>query len=245
MAELDHAQHVAATPPEDVGVPAFGYARGGEDLMNLDFHNIPYWGEEEPLVKEYVPTRGKGMRAVKSIAVQDQASTLPFWGTTLRADLSADRAVLVVADVCDEFLGEGRRKLVFDCTSVTHRALSKLNERGVLFATLRRSSKKLREGIASVPEGEWRPVKLSNPKRKHQRLEYHESMEELRGYRGEVRQVVVRGNGHEEPMVLITNDLEVSVRQTLEDYARRWRLENNLSENTTSSPRTGCPATWG
>jgi len=71
----------------------------------------------------------------------------------------------------------------------------------------------------------------------------HESFITLRGYDGELRQVIVRGNGHEKPAFLISNDFEMPLELLVSDYARRWRVENLISEavkffhlNALSSP---------
>ena len=73
--------------------------------------------------------------------------------------------------------------------------------------------------------------------------EVHESTITLRGYDGLVRQVIVRGNGHEKPAFLISNDFAASADFLVGNYARRWRIENGIAEavkffhlNTLSSP---------
>ncbi len=62
-------------------------------------------------------------------------------------------------------------------------------------------------------------------------------------YKGQLRQVIVRGNGREKPAFLITNDFEVPVELLVSNYSRRWRVENVIAEavkffnlNTLSSP---------
>lgn len=52
----------------------------------------------------------------------------------------------------------------------------------------------------------------------------------LRGYDGEIRQVIIRGNGREEPAFLITNDEKKMLEEIVSDYARRWRVENGIAE---------------
>ena len=71
----------------------------------------------------------------------------------------------------------------------------------------------------------------------------HESFIELRDYEGELRQVIVRGNGHEKPAFLISNDFDATVELLVGNYSRRWRVENVISEavkffniNALSSP---------
>jgi len=70
-----------------------------------------------------------------------------------------------------------------------------------------------------------------------------DSLVSLKGYDGPIRQIVVRGNGHEKPAFLISNDLDIAAEQLVGDYARRWRVENVISEavkffnlNALSSP---------
>ncbi len=65
----------------------------------------------------------------------------------------------------------------------------------------------------------------------------------LRDYEGELRQVVVKGNGHEKSAFLITNDFDLPVELLVGNYARRWRVENGIAEavkffhlNALSSP---------
>ncbi len=68
----------------------------------------------------------------------------------------------------------------------------------------------------------------------------HESTIDLPRYDGEVRQLIVRGNGHEKPSFLIRND---RTAEPASHYARRWRIENGIAEavkffslNALSSP---------
>jgi hypothetical protein len=55
--------------------------------------------------------------------------------------------------------------------------------------------------------------------------------------------VIVRGNGHEKPAFLITNDFDTPVELIVGNYSRRWRVENGIAEavkffhlNALSSP---------
>ncbi|MCK4804104.1 MAG: transposase, partial [Spirochaetes bacterium] len=70
-----------------------------------------------------------------------------------------------------------------------------------------------------------------------------ESIIQLRGYNGELRQVIVKGTGREKPSFLITNDFNATTKLVVENYARRWRIENGIAEavkffnlNALSSP---------
>jgi hypothetical protein len=58
----------------------------------------------------------------------------------------------------------------------------------------------------------------------------HESVVEMNKYKGQLRQVIVRGNGREKPAFLISNDFESPVELLVSNYSRRWRVENVIAE---------------
>jgi hypothetical protein len=98
----------------------------------------------------------------------------------------------------------------------------------VKFITLRRRGKKLLEDTDRLSP--WVRITIPHEKRKYPNPEVHESSVPLKGYEGTVRQVIVRGNGHENPAYLVSNDFDAPVETILGTYARRWRVENAISE---------------
>ena len=52
----------------------------------------------------------------------------------------------------------------------------------------------------------------------------------LSTYPGTLRQLAVAGLGHDEPTILITNDLTSPTRKVIESYARRMNIEQRLAE---------------
>ena len=56
---------------------------------------------------------------------------------------------------------------------------------------------------------------------------------QVRDYQGQLRQVIVRGNGHQKPAFLISNDFDAPLELLVGNYARRWRVENVISEAVT------------
>ncbi len=108
------------------------------------------------------------------------------------------------------------------------------------FITLRRRGERLIQNTEGL---EFKRIHIPHEKRKYPNPEVHDSTVELRGYEGELRQVIVRGNGREKPTFLITNDHETPVDLLVGTYARRWRVENGIAEavkffhlNALSSP---------
>jgi hypothetical protein len=45
-------------------------------------------------------------------------------------------------------------------------------------------------------------------------------MKQLREYQGELRQLIVRGNGHEKPAFLISNDFDTTVELLVGQHRR-------------------------
>jgi hypothetical protein len=99
---------------------------------------------------------------------------------------------------------------------------------GIRFITLRRRGKKLIDNIDNL--GPWQRVNIPHAKRKYPKPLVYESMVEMKNYSGQLRQVIIRGNGREKPTFLISNDLETPVEILVGNYSRRWRVENVISE---------------
>jgi len=56
----------------------------------------------------------------------------------------------------------------------------------------------------------------------------------LTKYPGTLRQLAVAGLGHDEPTILITNDLTSPAKKIIERYARRMNIEQRLAESIRS-----------
>lgn len=210
-------------------------------IVNLDFHTIPHFGDESVLQEHWAGARNKRMKGALTLIGQDAASKLILYTA---ADIQRDEA----DDQVLEFLSFWKKAhrgvlpmLIFDSKFTTYANLSELDTIGVKFITLRRRGKNLIEGLDSV--GPWKRVHIPHAKRKYQNPQVYESIVELNGYHGSLRQVVIRGNGHCRPAFLISNDMDSPVERIAGDYARRWRVENVISEavkffnlNALSSP---------
>ncbi len=210
-------------------------------LVNLDFHTVPHYGDESVLEEHWAGARGKRMKGALTLFAQDADTKLLLYTAADIQHEEADDQVLAFLS----FWGRVRRKvkptLVFDSKFTTYENLSELNRRGVKFITLRRRGHKLVAGASGLEP--WTRITIPHDKRKYPHPQVHESREALRGYDGELRQLVVRGNGHEKPTFLITNDFEPPAAVVVARYARRWRVENGIAEavkffhlNALSSP---------
>jgi hypothetical protein len=118
---------------------------------------------------------------------------------------------------------------VFDQRLTTQAVLAQLDRRGVRFVTLRMRSPALLRHIAALDPAVWGTVTLDRDgdDRKPQVVDEQAT---LSAHPSTVRQLVVRGLGHDAPTVIITNDRRSSPQQLIERYARRTTIEQRLTE---------------
>jgi len=210
-------------------------------IVNLDFHTVPHFGEESVLEKHWAGARNKAMKGALTVIAQDAESKLILYTNADIRKAEADDQVL-------EFLSFWRKvrrgvhpTLIFDSKFTTYPKLSALNAAEVKFITLRKRGGKMLDSVDKL-EG-WQRIHIPHAKRKFPNPSVHESTISLKDYDGDLRQVIVRGNGHEKPAFLITNDFDTEIPLLVGNYARRWRVENGIAEavkffnlNAISSP---------
>jgi transposase len=214
----------------------------GEDAVNLDFHTIPHYGDESVLEKNWAGARNKTVKGALTLLAQDSRSGLVIYSD---ADIKKSEADDQVVEFV-RFYRRIRRRLppvlVFDSGFTTYQKLAELDAMDVKFITLRRRGKKMVE--KALKSGGFKTIHVAHAKRKFPHPKVKESRVELTGYsRGELRQIVMRGNGHEKPAFLITNDFERELEEIVSVYAERWRVEIAIAEavkffslNALSSP---------
>jgi len=210
-------------------------------IINLDFHTIPHYGDESVLEKHWAGSRNKRMKGALTLFAQDADSKLLLYTA---ADIMRNETNDQILDFLSFWKGVQRGvkpMLIFDSKFTTYSRLSELAAMGIKFITLRRRGERLLEKVEHLTG--WQRIDLHNTKRKYPHPQIQESIIQLRGYNGELRQVIVKGTGREKPSFLITNDFNATTKLVVENYARRWRIENGIAEavkffnlNALSSP---------
>lgn len=210
-------------------------------ILNLDFHTAPHYGDESVLEKHWAGARGKVMKGALCLFAQDADSKLMLYSAADIQRSEADDQVLAFLSFWQKVRRGVNPTLVFDSKLTTYSNLSNLNERAIKFITLRRRGSKLLKETEKLSD--WQRIHIPHAKRKFPNPQVHESTIELPGYEGLIRQIIVRGNGHQKPAFLITNDSETPVELVVGNYSRRWRVENGIREavnffhlNSLSSP---------
>lgn len=197
-------------------------------LINLDFHTAPHYGDESVLDKHWAGARGKTMKGALCLFAQDAASKLLLYTASDIRRSEANDQVLSFYSFWKGVERGVKPTLVFDSQFTSYGNLSQLNADEIRFITLRRRGKKLLDEVKGLTG--WKRIHIPHAKRKYPNPQVHETSVQLRGYAGDVRQIIMRGNGHEKPTFLITNDFETPLELLVSNYARRWRVENGIAE---------------
>lgn len=198
--------------------------------FDLDFHTIPFHGDDALVEKHYVSKRSRRQKGILAFLVHDaQAHVFCYGDADLRKE-DQEGAVLVFARFWKQRTGRYPEELIFDSRLTTYARLNELHGLGIHFLTLRRRSPKLLREIAAVPASAWRQVELKNVTRLYRTPRILDRRITLPGYDGPVRQLTITDLGHEEPTLLLTNHLTQSPARLIGRYAQRMLIENRIED---------------
>jgi Transposase DDE domain len=198
--------------------------------FDLDFHTIPFHGEDALVEKHYVSKRSRSQKGILAFLAQDAGTRVFCYANAeLRKD-QRDDEILRLVDFWKRRTGRLPEELIFDCTLTTYAKLNELNRKNIDFITLRRRSAKLLEEIAQAPPSAWRRVELENVARAYKTPRVLDRQITLTDYEKPIRQLTVADLGHEEPTLLLTNQLTRSASQLIGRYARRMIIENSIAD---------------
>ncbi len=198
--------------------------------FNLDFKAIPHWGDASVLEKNWCGARGKAIKSILSVMVQNPESGMLSYTDAEIKHQNQNNAVIEFVDFWKNGHGTAPKMLIFDSRFTTYEHLNQLNQDGIMFLTLRRRGKKLVNQANSIPEDEWQKIQIVRAKGKKCTIRVHDSLKTLRHYKGELREIIITDNGHQKPAFLITNDLNADLNVLVKKYARRWLVELEIAE---------------
>lgn len=215
----------------------------GSDTINLDFHTIQHYGEDSVLEEHWSGARSKRVKGALTLIAQDGDSKCQVYSDADILKSEVDDQILEFVKFWSGIRGPRfRQTLVFDSKLTTYENLKALDADGVKFITLRRRGKNLVRDAELIEADQWTRVNIDSARRKYKNPMVHDSKTTIKEY-GEIRQLIMKGNGREEPSFFITNDDEASVAEIILRYAKRWRIENSIEEaisffnlNALSSP---------
>lgn len=209
-------------------IQPLGLSRG--ESFDLDFHTIPFHGEDALVQKHYVSKRSRRQKGVLAFVAQD-ASTRVFCyaNADIRKEDQADE-ILHFVDYWKERTGTVPKELIFDSKLTTYPNLNRLTEMGIRFITLRRRSRNMVQAAAATPLSSWRRIELDGVARIYRTPRILDRTIELNGYSGALREMLIADLGHEEPTFLITNQIKASAPKLIKRYAQRMLIENGIED---------------
>ena len=205
-----------------------GLARG--QSFDLDFHTVPANSQEEPLEKHYVSSRSRSQQGILTFLARDASQRVLCYAQAGVTKDDKPGLILRFVDFWEERTGRPPAQVVFDSQLTTYAHLHQLNQRGVQFMTLRRRSKRMLGDIWSRPASAWQRITLPSLTRAYRTPKVLDQRIRLRAYEGELRQITVIDLGHEEPTILLTNNVSDSCASLVTRYAQRMLIENGISE---------------
>jgi transposase len=197
--------------------------------LNLDFHSIPYAGEDPIVEKHYVAMRSRRQPSILTFLAQDAESNVFCYSN---ADLRKGEEPEEIFRFLDYWQQKHNGKLpsevVFDSKLTTQAGLARLDAMQVPFITLRRRDKKRLDEVRALPPSAWRVAKLDHVARKFRTPRFFEQAVKIA--KCSFRQLFIEDLGHDEPTILLTNHRTKSAKQLITRYAQRMLIENALSD---------------
>ena len=205
-----------------------GLKRGSS--IDVDFHTVPANTEEEPLEKHYVSSRSRSQKGILVFLARDATERVLCYSNAGVTQADKASEILRFVEFWQQHTGASPEELVFDSQLTTYRHLNELDRKGIMFITLRRRSRKMLGEIFSRPASEWRRITLNSLTRTFRTPKVLEEKIRLKGYKGDLRQVIVTDLGHEEPTIILTNNFSIKCPTLVTRYAQRMLIENGISD---------------
>ena len=198
--------------------------------FNLDFHTIPYHGDDALVERHYVSKRSRRQKGLLAFLAEDSEQRVFCYANGELRKAQQNDEILRFVEFWKRRTGRLPQELVFDSKLTTHENLAHLNHLGIEFITLRRRSKGMLQAIAQVHDSAWRRIALENLARAYRTPKILDETIRLPEYAGPLRQLTITELGHEEPTVLITNQLHRSPSKLITRYAQRMVIENSIAD---------------
>src|SRR5260370_1451490 len=128
--------------------------------FNLDFHTMPFHGEDALLEKHDISKRSRRQKGpLAFIAHEEEHQVFCYTHADLRKEEQHDEVLRFVA-FWKEKTGKVPEELLFDSRLTTYANLDKLNAMNIQFMTLRRRTTKLLSALHALPLSAWRRIEL-------------------------------------------------------------------------------------
>jgi hypothetical protein len=207
---------------------SLGLGRG--QSFDLDFHTIPFHGEDALVEKHYVSKRSRRQKGILAFLAHDADQRVFCYANSDLRKSEQNDEILRFVEFWKARTGGLPAELIFDSKLTTYANLDRLNRLGIAFITLRRRTKKILDEIRNEPVSAWRRVELHSVSRAYRTPKILDRKVTLVGYNGPIRQLTIADLGHEEPTLLLTNQLSSSPAKLIDRYAQRMVIENAIQD---------------
>jgi len=198
--------------------------------LDLDFHTVPANTAVEPLEKHYVSSRSRRQQGILVFVARDAEQRVFRYAHAGVTKAEQSGEILRFIEFWKRHTGELPKELIFDSQLTTYEKLSEVNRQGIFFITLRRRSRKMLAEIYSRPASAWQRITLDSLTRTFRTPRVLDEHVTLKGYDSLLRQLTVIDLGHEEPTVILTNNLQIGPAALVTRYAQRMLIENSIAE---------------
>ena len=199
--------------------------------FDLDFHTIPFHGEEALVEKHYVSKRSRRQKGILAFLAHDAKTRVFCYGNAdLRKDTQNDE-ILQFVQYWKQRTGNYPHELIFDSKLTTYANLDRLNHLQIGFMTLRRRSKAMLAQLHQESISAWRRIQLQGVSRIYRQPRILDRKITLKDYHAPIRELVINDLGHEEPIFLLTNQLTASASKLIKRYAQRMIIENSIEDS--------------
>jgi hypothetical protein len=195
--------------------------------FNLDFHSVPYYGDDPQVQRHFVSARSRAQPSVLAFLAQDASGrAFCYSNADLRKGEESEEIFKFIA-FWKRVHRALPRHLVFDSKLTTLANLARLDKMDITFMTLRARSPSLKKEVALLPASAFREIELDVPTRKYRFPKVYERSVQIA--KRNFREMFIKDLGHEEATILLTNDRK-SAKNLITRYAKRMLIENALSD---------------
>lgn len=195
-------------------------------IVNIDIHATQRFTEKD-ISKTKISSKNRCDKATSTISIQDQAKKLSLYLTSNLGGRTPSKMLIKCICKLRNMFGEFPKCVCFDLGFYNGRVFRILEGLSVKFITLLRRGTKAAEDLDRYDISLFEPVNLDPGYRNYGKaMIYDTRTNAVTHYNKELRLIVVKFIGKKKRVAFLTNDMHSPVKQIIETYARRWRIEN-------------------
>jgi hypothetical protein len=207
------------------------------DTINLDFSAIPYQGDDGPFEDNCSGKQSKALGSLQAVLAQEPSNGILCYGDTT---IFHENQKEVIFEFLDFYSDNGDinnkvKFLIFDSKFTTYHHLGELDRRGIKFITIQRTGKNLLEKILLTPKEQWKTITIKKANNKVGYVTASECITNLAGYNIEnnpkqIRQIFIKDSGNIKPLIILTNEFDLSLGDIVRKYSKSWLVEKEISQ---------------